>query len=387
MADITRGEDGRPDTGPAVRAAGLRSAAVAALAAAAVGVAACGGDGSEEAAEPTAVQVEAAVARLDTLAVNVEAVGTLEARARVEVRPETSGRVTSILFEEGAEVREGEVLVRQDQNELRADVQAARAAVSSAEAEVGNLERQVERNESLLEEGAISEQAYDDLETRLATARARLEEARAALSQRREALENATIRAPFDGRIGARQIDQGQFVSVGDPLFVIVDDDPLEIEFSVPERYLGHLHRGSPVEVTVQNMPDRRFRGRVNFVSPYVEPSTRTVTLKARIPNPVLELRAGQFANVLLQLQERPAVVVPEAAVLPRQEGSSVFVVAGGRAERREVETGLRREGLVELRSAVAAGDTVVVAGHQRLSGGTPVSVTLASPDTASGGS
>ncbi len=341
-------------------------------------LAACGGDAGEEVG-PRATSVDAAVARLDTLAVNVEAVGSLEARARVEVKPEAAGRVTDILFEEGAEVEEGEVLLRLDQNKLRAELQAAQAAVTRAEAEFENLRRQVERNDSLLAQGAISQQAYDDLQTQFASARARLEEARANLALSREDLEDATIRAPFDGRVGAREIDLGDFVSVGAPLFTVVDDDPLEIQFSVPERHLGRLHVGSPVEVTVQSMPDRTFRGEVDFVSPYVEPASRSVALKARIPNPAAELTAGQFANVLLQLERRPAVVVPEAAILARQAGSFVFVAQGGQASLREVQSGLRRDGMVELRSGVIEGDTVIVAGYQRLSDGSAVSVTTAS--------
>lgn len=368
-----RGNHDRPSAGSA-----SRSRTVAALVVAAAGLTACGGDGADEAGGPSSTPVETSVARLDTLAVNVEAVGSLEARARVELRPESSGRITAILVEEGEEVREGEVLLRQDQNKLEAEVQAARAAVSRAEAEFQNFRRQVERNDSLLAHGAISQQAYDDLQTRFSSAEAGLEEARAALALRRERLEDATVRAPFAGRVGARQVDQGQYVSTGDPLFVIVDDDPLEIRFSVPERYLGQLRNGIPVEVAVQNLPERRFQGRVDFISPYVEPSSRTVALKALIPNPASELRAGQFANVLVELEQRSAVVVPEAAVIPRQEGSSVFVVEGGRAARRQVETGLRREGLVELRSGVSAGDTVIVAGYQRLSEGSPVRVTTA---------
>jgi membrane fusion protein (multidrug efflux system) len=356
-------------------------------------LAACGGDAGEEGG-PRATDVEAAVARLDTLAVNVEAVGSLEARARVEVKPEAAGRVTDILFEEGEEVEDGEVLLRLDQNKLRAELQAAQAAVMRAEAEFENFRRQVERNDSLLAQGAISQQAYDDLQTQFASARARLEEARANRALRREDLEDATIRAPFDGRVGAREIDLGDFVSVGAPLFTVVDDDPLEIQFSVPERHLGRLHAGSPVEVTVQSMPDRTFRGEVDFVSPYVEPASRSVALKARIPNPAAELTAGQFANVLLQLERRPAVVVPEAAILARQTGSFVFVAEDGQAFLREVQTGLRRGGMVELRSGVAEGDTVIVAGYQRLSDGSAVSVTAAdgagfdgSPEGAAPGS
>lgn len=339
---------------------------------------ACGGDGGQEVSEePSGSPVEAAVATRDTLALEVRAVGSLEADALVQLRPEIDGHVTSIEFREGARVEQGEVLVRMDQNKLRAQRQAARAALARTRAEAGNLQTRLRRNDSLLAEGAISAQAYDDLETDYNTAQARLEEAEANLELARQRLEDATIRAPFGGRTGARNFDLGDYISVGDDLFTLVDDDPMEIQFAVPERYLGQLEVGNPVSLTVRSMPGRTFRGKVDFVSPYVDPQNRTVELKARIPNPEAELRAGQFADVRVQLESRAATVIPEAAVVPRQEGNFVFRVEGGQARRTEVRTGARRRGVVEVLSGVAAGDTVVVAGQQRLQPGSEVAVTM----------
>lgn len=340
--------------------------------------AACGGEPAEAPpAEERGTGVDAAVAQQDTVSLDVRAVGSLEADARVRIRPEIDGHVTSVEFREGAEVEAGEVLVRLDQNKLKARVQAARATVQSARAEVQNLDRRLGRNDTLLAQGAISQQAYDDLRTQLNTARARLEEARANLELAEQELADATIRAPFSGRTGARSFDVGDYVRVGDDLFTLVDDDPMEIGFSVPESYLGSLHRGSPVELTVRSMPGRTFRGRVDFVSPYVDVSNRTVALKARVPNPESELRAGQFADVRLQLESRPAVLVPEASVVPQQGGNLVFLARGGRAARTPVEVGARRRGVVEILSGVAAGDTVVVAGQQKIEDGTRLAVTL----------
>lgn len=365
----------RPNTGGASR---LAAASLAVLALA------CGGEEEAGAAsEPTAA--EGAAAQLDTLSLTVRAVGSLEADALVEVRPEIDGHVTSIQFREGERVEEGEVLVRLDENQLRAQMQAARATVSRTRAEVENLARSVERNDSLLAQGAISEQTFDDLQTRYSSAQARLEEAEANLNLAEQRLEDATIRAPFAGRTGARTFDRGDYVRVGDRLFTLVDDQPLEIAFSVPERYLGRLHRGSPVELTVRSMPGRTVRGEVDFVSPYVDPQNRTVELKARVPNPAAELRAGQFADVRLQLESRPAVIVPEAAVVPRQEGNVIFLVRGDTAVRRQVETGARRRGLVEVLTGVSAGDTVVVAGQQHLRDGAPVALEMEAPETLPG--
>ena len=366
-------------TAPAPVPAGLFALLVAA--------GACGGDqasgnGGANAASP----VEAAVARTDTLALTVRAVGSLEADARVEVKPETSGRVTSIAFREGQEVRRGQVLVRLDEGKLEAQLEAARAALTRARAEAENLRTQLRRNDSLVARGAISQQAYDDVRTSYNTAAARMEEARANVRLAEQRLEDAVIRSPFDGRIGAREFDLGDYLAVGDPLFTVVDDDPMEIQFAVPERYLGSLERGTPVDLTVRSTTDRTFRGVVDFVSPYVDRANRTVALKARVPNPASELRAGQFADVQLQLERRSAVIVPEAAVIPRQEGNSVFLVRGDEATRSAVEVGERLRGIVEILSGVSAGDTVVVAGQHNLAEGAAVEVTMTNPATAPAG-
>lgn len=380
MAELRRGR--------AERAALRRVGALALAAAAGCGSA---GEGAEEARQPTVV--EAVVAERDTIEVSVRSVGSLEAEALVELRAEAEGRVSRVLFREGERVRRGEVLLLIDRDRLQAEVRAAEAAVERARVEAANLERQVERNRGLLEAGAISRQAFDDLETGREAARARLAEEEAGLGVTRERLAEATVRAPFDGRAGERRVDPGDFVSRGDPLLVVVDDDSLRVAFPIPERHAARLRVGSPVRLSVQSHPERPLEGRVDFVSPVVDPTNRTVLVKARVSNPGGELRAGQFASVLLGLERKPdAVIVPEAAVVPRSGGQFVFVVEGGVASRRPVTLGERSPGIVEVTAGVRAGDTVVVAGQQKLRDGAPVAPRLRplraepSPDAAAAG-
>jgi membrane fusion protein (multidrug efflux system) len=148
----------------------------------------------------------------------------------------------------------------------------------------------------------------------------------------------------------------------------------------VPERYLGRLATGQAVQVEVASAPDRTYAGEVTFVSPEVDVSSRAVTMKASVPNPDAELRAGQFANAVLVLEEQPdALIVPEAAIVPRGGENLVFVVRDGTARRREVRLGEREPGRVQILEGIAAGDTVVVAGQQRLADGTPVRTGTAS--------
>ncbi|MDT8369287.1 MAG: efflux RND transporter periplasmic adaptor subunit [Longimicrobiales bacterium] len=341
---------------------------------------ACSGDG--EAAQggvgtaAAAVPVEIAVARTDTVLQQLRAVGSLEAAALVTVKSESSGRVLSLEVREGSRVEAGAVLLQLDAAKLQAEFEVAEAAAARAETESENLARQLERNRSLLAQGAISPQAFDDIEAAARSADARLREARAALSLARERLEDATVRAPFSGEVGLRSIDLGAYVEDGDDLFQLVDNDPLEIAFPVPERYLGAMQLGARVELQVRNFPDRRFAGEVVFMSPLVDPVNRTVTVKARVANPDRVLRSGQFADVRMELGRRPdAIVIPEAAIVPGRADDAVFVVREGVVTRRSVTVGSRSGGEVEVVEGLAAGDTVVVAGQQRLSDGAAVRV------------
>ncbi|MDT8340583.1 MAG: efflux RND transporter periplasmic adaptor subunit [Longimicrobiales bacterium] len=335
-----------------------------------------GGDGGDPGGGPPPAPVEVAVARTDTVLREIRAVGSLEAEARVTVKAESTGRVVAITVREGAPVAAGGVLLRLEAAKLEAEAAVAEAAAVRAVTEEENLARQVERNRSLLSQGAISPQAFDDLQAAHRSAQARVQEAEAALRLTRERLADATVRAPFGGEVGMRMVDLGDYVAPGDDLFQLVDNDPMEVRFAVPERYLGAVAPGARVEVRVRNLPEGVFAGEVVFLSPAVDPASRTVVVKARVSNPDGRLRAGQFADVRMELERRTdAVVVPESAVVTGRADDAVFVVRGGSVVRRPVTLGTRMGADVEILEGLAAGDTVVVAGQQRLSDGAPVAV------------
>lgn len=339
------------------------------------GLAACGGEESAPGQQaPPATTVEVEVASVDTVTVDVRAVGSLEAEALVTVRAESPGRVIRIPVAEGTRVGSGTLLLLMDTTKLAAEVRAAEGSVARARADRENLARQVERNRALLDQGAISPQTFDDLRARAEVADAALQEAEARLELARRRLDDASVRAPFAGEVGQRFVDPGAYLEPGDPLFELVDDDPLEIDVQIPERHLGRLELGRRVELQVRSRPDEVFAGTVSFVSPVVDPVNRTVQVKARVANPGRELRAGQFADVRLALESRPdAIVVPEAAIVPGRERDVVYRVREGRAEQVTVTLGARAPGRVEIRSGIQAGDTVVVAGQQRLRDGAPI--------------
>jgi membrane fusion protein (multidrug efflux system) len=182
------------------------------------------------------------------------------------------------------------------------------------------------------------------------------------------------VRAPFTGVVGQRFVSLGDYVTTATRLASLQTVNPQRAAFQVPERYAKDLAVGQRVVFRVAALPGREFAGTVDFVDPVVQLPGRTITVKARVPNPRRELQAGMFIEARLATAVRPtAVVIPEDAVLPLQGSNFVWVAKDGKATRREVELGVRSPGFVEARSGVESGEQVVVAGQERLAEGAPV--------------
>ena len=344
------------------RVAGRAAAAlVAGLAAWACGGAEGRPAASQEAgAGPPAMPVEVAEARLDTVVETLRATGQVEAVQSIELRSEVEGRLVGILVDEGTEVARGTPLFRVDDAELRAQV-------DRLEAELELAERNLSRTRELLERNASSAADLDEAE---ATARS----TRAQLQLQRVRLDRTVVRAPFGGVVGQRFVSIGDYVNSATRLTTLQTVDPQRAVFAVPERYARRLERGQRITFGVAAVPDEEFAGIVDFVDPVVQLPGRTITVKARVPDPGRLLKPGMFVEVRLATEVRPeAVVIPEEAVLPLSGGDYVWVVEDGRAGRRSVELGVRTPGTVEVRSGVAPGEQVVVGGLERLSDGAPV--------------
>jgi membrane fusion protein, multidrug efflux system len=191
-----------------------------------------------------------------------------------------------------------------------------------------------------------------------------------------EELRDTRIRSPYDGVISERQVDRGAYVSAGDILATVYQADPVEVTFSVAERHMGPVRRGQRVDVLVAAYPDEAFQGEVHFISPTVDEATRTFRVRARVPNPEGRLKPGAFATAMVTVnirEDRP--VVPEEALVGTRHGYIDFVINGGHAVVRELQTGLRRDGVVEVLDGVSVGDAVVRAGHLRLTDGDRVAL------------
>ncbi len=307
--------------------------------------------------------VEVATARQDTVVDAVLATGAVEAIQFVELRPEIPGRLMEILAREGTEVRRGTPLFKVDDAELR-------AIVAQLEAERDVAAQALQRTRELIALNAASEA---DLENAEATFRSR--EAQLELQQVR--LERTLVRAPFRGVVGERFVSVGDYVNTTTRLTTLQTADPQRVAFQVPERYAARIEVGQNVDFRVAAV-ERRFSGRVDFVDPVVQVPARTILVKAQVANPDRVLLPGMFVEARLVVEVRPeAIVVPEDAILPLEGRNFVWVVEEGRADRREVELGVRTPGFVEIRQGMSPGEQVVVGGLQQLREGAPVTPIL----------
>lgn len=338
------------------------------------------GDGAgdiEPAAERDPIPVEVETVRAASLTETVRGIGTLRAFETVEIRNETAGRIRAIHFQEGGEVEEGQMLFELDDEKLRRQLAAREAARRAAEVRVTNAQRTFERQQQLRERGVVAAEQLDQAQESLDSALAEQERLEAELELTREQLQDTRITAPFTGQISERRVDRGAYVAVGDNLATVYQTDPVEINFALPEQFIGRVQIGQRVDVTVAAYPGQSFDGNVHFISPAVDQATRTFTVRARIPNPDGRLKPGAFAtaSVTVDIRENRPVVSAESLVATRS-GYTVYVVENERAHARNVRTGLRQQGRVEILDGLELGDQVVRTGHLRLSGGERVTIT-----------
>jgi len=320
---------------------------------------------------PPPTPVKAVAAKLAPAVDEATAVGTLRADEAVTIRPEIAGRIAEIRFNEGQNVQRGAVLLRLDQSELA-------AVLASSKAQAGLDKQRLDRAEDMHKKGFISQQALDEQRANYQRSLAKQREDEAKLAK-------TEIRAAFPGVMGLRQVSEGAYVAAGTDVVRLEKIDQLKLDFRVPESYVGKLKPGQAVRVLVDAYNEQGFAGSVYALEPAVDEGTRTLLVRARVANPQLTLRPGMFARVQVQLGVREkAVWVPEAAIVPRGQDSTVFRVMDGKAELVKVQTGLRNKvGEVEIVKGIAAGDMVVTEGTQRIGPGSPVMVLQGAPKPA----
>ncbi|MBI3370157.1 MAG: efflux RND transporter periplasmic adaptor subunit [Betaproteobacteria bacterium] len=314
-----------------------------------------------------AMAVKAVAAKIAPAIDEANAVGNLRADEAITIRPEIAGRIVSMPFKEGENVKKGDLLAALDAAEFRA-ILASSAAQATLE------QQRLERSEDLFKKGFISQQALDESRSTLARSKAKLAEDEARLAR-------TEIRAPFPGVVGLRQVSEGAFVAAGTDIARLEKIDQLKCDFRVPENFLGRLKGNQNVRIQVDAYAADTFNGAVYAIEPGVDEQTRTVLVRARVLNAGLKLRPGMFARVYLQLAVREkAVWIPEAAIVPRGQASTVFRIVDGKAQLIEVQTGARRVGEVEIVKGIGAGDLVITEGTQRIGPGSAVQLMAQNP-------
>lgn len=325
--------------------------------------------GQDKATGAKPVAVEVARVQQTVLRDDAEAVGSLRSRQNVVLRPEVAGRVTHINFRDGERVTRGQLLVQLDDQLQRAQVQQSQAELSIARANH-------QRNQELVSQGFISQRSLDESAANLEVAEAKLALAQATAARLR-------IVAPFNGVAGIRSVNVGDYLKDGADIVNIEDLDAVYVDFRLPERLQGKIRTGQVAAVAVDALPGAQFSAVVQAISPQIDADGRSLAVRGCIDNRRLQLRPGMFARVTAQFGVRnEARVVPEEAVVPQGGRQFVLKVVNGDApgtqvaRRVEVQLGARKPGLVEVLQGLELGDTVVVAGQQRLQrDATPVRV------------
>ena len=313
--------------------------------------------GGAPASFPTAVEV-ARVAASD-FADDVAAVGTLKSNESVVLRPETSGRIASIGFKDGAIVTKGAVLVVFDAAIQDAELLQARANLALAKSSY-------ERNVELVGKKFLSQQALD-----ASAATLKVQEAAVQLAEAKAA--KMRIKAPFTGMVGLRNVSVGDYLKDGQDLINIEDVATLRVDFKLPENYLGRISKGQSVEVVTDALPSERFKAVLDAIDPLVDQNGRSIAARARLDNAKGKLRPGMFVRVRVLFGERKAVLmVPEQAIVPGGQ-PAVFKVVDGKANLVKVRLGVRRAAQVEVVDGLADGDLVVTAGQLKLRDGAAV--------------
>ena len=329
-----------------------------------------------------AVSVAVATATEQPWQLRVSSVGTLKALQGVNLSLEIAGTVKDVQFESGQKVKTGQPLVQLDSAVESALLETAQADLGLAQLDYG-------RGSQLVGSQAISKGEFDRLS-------AQLQKNKATVNQLKASLAKKHIVAPFGGTIGIRQVDVGDYLASGTVIATLQDLSSLYVDFYIPEHAVLKVAPGQPVQVEVSAYPGEQFPGSISAINPKVENSTRNVLVRATLANPEGKLLPGMFTRLdVLLPNPAPQIVVPEGAITYTLYGNSVYAVAekkteGGEvekdadgkplliAERRFVETGERRGGLVLVSKGLKAGEQVVSAGQLKLDNGTPIAI---SPD------
>jgi membrane fusion protein (multidrug efflux system) len=358
--------------------------AAAILVVATVGLGACknveGGEKKGEEEPVTPVAVEQAQAR--SVAIEVFLAGDVRADVNVRVVSLVPERILKLEFEEGDEVKKGDVLAVVKAGSLYDAVRAAKAGLKAAKTQKELAEIELERTKKLYKTGTVPIAQLQRAQAQFDSAKAQLSQAKAQLSSSYSNISNVTIRAPISGVIGQRFLNEGDTASPQTPICTIVKLDEVRVKAMATEFDLVKLEKNQPARVTVPAFEERVWKGKVDYLSPVLDRSTRSAWVTVLVENEDMKLRPGMFADVVVEVGRREDVVMVPARSVKRRvmpDGNvlhRVFVVKGDRVEAREVDTGVRKDGNIEIKKGIKRGEAVVTLGSHLVKDGTKVKIT-----------
>jgi len=308
--------------------------------------------------------ISSAIAREERWQETLEAIGSISAVQGVTVTPEVAGTISEIAFESGAMVKQGDLLVRLDTSSEEAQLRALEAQANLAKINA-------DRVRNLRADNTVSQSELD-------TAEATLKQMEANADTVRAAIEKKTIRAPFAGKLGIRQVNLGEYLDTGKPIVSLQALSPVYADFSLPQQNLSQIKTGMHVVVSMDTYPDHSFKGTLTAINPELNSVTRSIRLQATLENTNQLLRPGMYARVEVQLPiEKNVLVIPATAILSNPYGDSIYLIepstnaAGGLVARQQfVRTGQARGDFVAVESGLEAGVKVVSSGLFKLRNG-----------------
>lgn len=322
--------------------------------------------GSRGPGDRTAIVVTQRV-ELQAMIDEIQALGTANANESVDIQSRIPSIIERIAFQEGQLVAAGDLLVELENDEIDAGLAVAEAALSESRSLYN-------RSQNLAESQAISASGLEQLHAQVQVDEAQVVAARARL-------DNTVIRAPFSGRIGLRRVSPGSFVNTSTIITTLDDVSRIKLDFSVPETFLTVLSDGMNIVAHSLVYPEQQFEGAVQSIDTRLDPVSRSVRVRAIVPNADALLKPGMFLTVDLQRDRGDVLLAPEQAIVPEGSVQYVYVVTGEIVEKRAVILGRRIPGFVVIDEGLSAGDTVVTEGAHKLRDGSAIKVT--DPDVA----
>lgn len=307
------------------------------------------------------LNVNAQIIKPQLLTDNFTTTGVLLPDEEVNLSFETSGKVVQINFVEGSTIRKGQLLAKVNDRQLQAKLHRLIAQLKLAE-------DRVYRQNALLEKDAVSKEAYEQVQTDLATLRADIEMVKADIAL-------TELHAPFDGVIGLRQISVGAYASPSTIVAKLTKISPLKIQFSVPERYASQIRKGTNLSFKIEGQIDA-LNAKVYALESTIDPVMHQFTARALYANSNHQLLPGQYASIQLKKEEiANAIAIPAEAIVPEMGKDKVFLYKSGKAEPVEVTTGIRTESQVQIIRGLQKGDTIITSGTLQLRTGLPITL------------